>query len=140
MTFAATPTLASKVQVDIAATYTDIPGTQNIEVTGEDNSSFKNGGIADDCDTNKGTGVSDPGGCKFSMLFDPADTVHQDLQDRHNAGGVGVPIKVFISATGATKAATCTLKKFDLKADKKGGWMADVEFECEDRWIIVDPV
>ena len=136
MAFTARSTLASKIQVDIAATYTDVPGTQDIEITGVENSSFKSGGIADDCDTNLGTGVSDPGGLKWSMLYDPTDVVQVDLVTRHNAGGVSIPMKAFISAVATTYTATCTFTKFDVKADKKGGWIADCEMECEDRWVI----
>jgi len=141
MPYEAQSTLGSKVQIAITAVDTDIPGTQNITITGEDNVSFETGDIADDVNSKKASGVAEPGTLSFSMLFDPSDTVHKHLQSVHNTGGSGVAVDmtVFISATGGTRAATCNFKKFDLKAEKKGGWMADVEMECLDRWTIVDP-
>ncbi len=132
MVFAVRSTLASKVQIEISPTYTDIPGTQDIEISGVENSSMKTGGLADSIDTNLGTGVGDPGSVKFSLLWDPLDAVHQDIETRHNAGGVSIPIKIFVSALSVTYTVTVTSKKLDIKADKKGGWTADVEWEFED--------
>jgi hypothetical protein len=139
MTFSATSTVGSEIEIDISSTLTPIPGTQNIEITGVENGSFATGGIADAVDGNKGTGVSRPGSLKFSMLYDPADAVHKNMESRHNLGGVSIPVVVKCSSTGQTKAATCTSKKFDVKGEKNSGWIADVEYECEDVWVIVDP-
>ncbi len=133
-------TLASKLQYDISATLTDVPGTQNIELSGLENKSFKTGGIADAVDTNLGTGTSEPGSIKFDLLYDPANVVHKQMRTDHDAGGVSIPVMVHIAATGGTEAVTVTSKKFDLKAEKHGGWIASVEWECEDVPVVVDPV
>lgn len=134
----AASTLATEVQVNTGS-LTDLPGVQNVELTGIDNKSFKTGGIADAVDGNLGTGTSEPGSLKFEFLYDPADTVHKALEALHEAGGVSLGILVEISATGGTKAATVTMSKWDLKAEKHGGWMCSVEWECEGVWTTVDP-
>lgn len=130
--------LASKVEIEISSSYVEIPGCQNIEVAGEDNVSFETGTITGDTNTKKGSGVADTGGCTFSIFFDPSDTTHQHLEDTHNAGGpdVNVNIRVTLSETGETKTVKSNFKKFDLKGEKKSGWMADLEFEALDRWTI----
>ncbi len=133
-------TLASKIQYAIVATLTDVPGTQNISVTNQENMSFKVGGIADAMDGNLGTGTSNPGSVSFEMLYDPSDAVHKAMQNDHAAGGVSAGITVTISSTGGVWASTATLTKFDISADKHAGWMAQVELECEDGFTITDPV
>lgn len=128
----------SIVEIEISSVYTTIPGCQNIEVTGEDNVSFETGDITGDTNTKKGSGVADTGALSFGLLFDPTDTVHQHLEDTHNAGGanVNVNVRVTLSDTGETKTVAANFKKFDLKGEKKAGWMAEAEFEALDRWTI----
>ena len=133
-------TLASTISYTITSTLTEVPGTQNISVTGQENMTFKTGGIADAIDGNLGTGTSNPGSVSFEMLYDPSDPVHQAMQGDHAAGGVSAAITVAISATGGLWAATATLTKFDISADKHAGWMAQVELECEEGFTVTDPV
>lgn len=137
--YEAKTTLGSKIEIEIAAAFTEIPGVQNIEVPDGENSVFEAGGLADDVNTMKPTGVSDVGRLTFSYFVDPTDTVHQHLQNTHLAGGAGVNVRVYMSATGKIKTGVGTLTKHEEKAEKKNGWMVECEIVLEDKWVVTDP-
>ncbi len=133
-------TLASKVEVDTASGYVEIPGVTNINAPDGENSVFDAAGIGDAVDLQKATGVSGAGNLTFTINVDPSDTVHQWLQTKQLAGGADVPVKVYLSATGKIKTGTGTLTKYDEKGERKDGWKADCEIKLNGQWAITNPV
>ena len=142
MTFKALSTLGSKIQVEIAGTFVDVPGVQDFTPDPGEEGTFETGDITSDYDTLGATQVGGGGSVSGSKLLDPLDPVDQFLQACKNNGGIpttatagfsGVPGKAFLSATGVIWDFDGILTKWTPKAEKKTGWMVDFDFMLADR-------
>lgn len=142
MSFKAHRTLDSGVQIDIAGTYTLVPGMQSFTPDPGENSTFESGDLTSDYDKLKATGVGGGGSVSGSKLFDPLDPVDLYLQAVFNNGGTpvtattnyeGVPGKVIVSDTGVEWDFDGILTKWAPKSEKKSGWMVDYDFKLADR-------
>lgn len=138
MTFAAVSAQTSKIQVEIASTFTDFPGVQNFTPDPGENQTFDAGDITSTYDCLMPADVGGGGSVSGTALLDVLDPVHQYLQAVHNnrgvppsltSGYVGVPGKAFVSATGVIWDFDGILTKWTPKAERKNGWMVDFNFD-----------
>ena len=135
MTVTAHRTLNSEVQVEISATLTKVPGLTGFDLDPGENVTVDKGDLTSDFEEKLGTGVQEGGGLSGALVWDPLDPVHQFLHARFN-DGTEVTGNVVIGATGVEVPCTFTVKTFKIKAEKKTGYMADVEFEFTDRVVL----
>lgn len=141
MTFKSFNTLASKMQLEIASTYTDVPGTQNFNIDPGENGTYDDADLTSTYDKLAPTGVGGGGTIGGSKLWDPLDPVDQFMQARHNDGGgaasgastVGVGGKAHMGSTGVIWDFDGILTKFTPKVERKSGGMVDFEFKLADR-------
>lgn len=150
MTWASNNSLASKLQVSIASVYTDVPGTQNIEVDTGNNSTYEAWDLSDTYEKKLPTGVKGGGKISGKRLVDALDPVDQWFHLVHNNQGVPDNTalatlcagKAFIGSTGVELAFSGTLTVYKLSIEKKNGVMADFEFEPYDQIDLneADPV
>jgi hypothetical protein len=141
MTFAAANSLGSKLQVSIATVFTDVPGTQNLEVDTGNNSTWEAWSLTDTYEKKLPTGVKGGGKISGKRLCDPLDPVDQFLHTCHNNQGVPdnsalatlLSGKAQIGSTGVLLAFTGTLTVYKITAEKKNGVMADFEIEPYDQ-------
>ncbi|MCA9063419.1 MAG: hypothetical protein KDA96_10180 [Planctomycetaceae bacterium] len=141
MTVTAHSTLSSAVEVEISSTLTPVPGMTNFSFNPGENHVFEKGDLAADYDEIQGTGVQGGGGLSGSMMWDPLDTVHQWLHARFNDQAEIIGNAV-MGATGVEYATSMILTKWEIKADRKAGFVVDYEFKFTDRVTLneADPV
>lgn len=141
MAVTAYSTLASEFQVSISSTLTKVVGVQSITLNPGENTTFESGDLTSDFDEITATGVQSGGSVAFSGTWDPLDATHQALHTHFNAGSL-VTGNVQVSETGVDIACTGYLTKFEVKAERKSGWMFDAELKLNDRVTLneADPV
>lgn len=130
--------LGSELQLNISATYTEVPGIQNIDLDTGKNTTREAASIADTYSKKANAGVKEDGKVSFSRLVDVLDPVDQFIHAVHNnqgvpSGATKLEGKVQIGATGVLVAFEGTLTEYTVKLAKKTGVMADGTIEFHDQ-------
>lgn len=142
MIFKAAATKGSSMQLEIASTFTDIPGVQNITPDPGEEAVWESGDITSDYDNLTAAQVGGGGSVSGSKLMDPLDPIDQFLHSVKNNGGVDpaddepVNGKVNVGSTGVVWPFKGILTKYAPKAEKKTGWMVDFEFKLAERMVL----
>lgn len=144
MSFKSFSTLNSKIQLEIASTYTDVPGTQSFTFDPGENGTYDDSDLSSTYDDLAPTGVGGGGSLSGSKLWDPLDPVDQFCQARQNAGGgaangastVGVGGKAHMGSTGVVWDFDGIVTKWTPKIEKKSGGMVDFEFKLARRPVM----
>lgn len=128
----------SEIQISISATLTEMPGVTKADFKTGKNVTYEKGSIKSDYDEVQDSGVQSGASISGSAQWDPLDPVHQFLQiqknNSHVVNNIYTPIvgNVVVGATGVEVPTKMLITTWDVKADRKMGWVVDFEFEiCE---------
>ena len=121
------------LQLSIASVFTTVALSKNIDYPDDENQ-FVDGTTTDSTDVEDGVsnGLATPGTCKVEILYDPLDTVHQDLITARSDKAVR-SWKIKNSNIGATTNHSCsfsgTVKTFKPKGAAGGLMEATLEIK-----------
>lgn len=138
----------SDIEITIASTLTAFPGVTKADFKTGKNVTYEKGSLKSSYDEVQDSGVQSGASISGSAQWDPLDPVHQFIQKQKNSShivsSVYTPItgNVVVGATGVEVPVKMLITTWDLKADRKQGWVVDFEFEITERVALneVDPV
>jgi len=129
----------SDIEISIASTLTRFPGVTKADFKTGKNVTYEKGDLKSDYDEVQDSGVQSGASISGSAQWDPLDATQQFIQTQKNnshvVSSVYTPISgnVVVGATGVEVPVKMLCTVWDLKADRKQGWIVDFEFEITER-------
>ena len=142
MPFEATSTKGSVINVSISGSGTEMPGLQSFTVSSGEESTFDGGDLASDYEILNPARVGGGGTISGTKLYDPLDATDGFLAGLKDIGGAPTDENYFegsveISDSGQSLPFKGILTKWELKAERKNGWIVDFEIKLHDRMLMV---
>lgn len=139
MTVTAHNVTASALQVTVSSVLTAIPGITKLDFSPGENVTYEKGALNSTYDEVQDSGVQSGATLSGSLMWDPLDTVHQFIQrmknDSHVVSTVYTPIvgNLIIGASEVEIPVSLLVTKWDIKGERKNGFIVDFEFKCTAR-------
>jgi len=143
----ATNVVASALEITIAASLVAVPGITKLDFNPGENVTYEKGALNSTYDEVQDSGVQSGATISGSLMWDPLDATQQFIQTQKNnshiVSTVYTPIvgNVVIGASGVEVPLTLLITKWELKGERKNGWIVDFEFKITTRVTlnIADP-
>lgn len=120
-------TQGSKLQLEIATVFTDVPGVEGLDGPGGDKEEIEVTAISDTVKKYL-SGLRDEGEVSFNLFYDPANAVHAAIKSNYDASGNTVAAwKIICSDAGNAEIAfSGYVKTFRFAFQKNTAGMASV--------------